>query len=97
MIMPPTSRLKSLSCTDSVPLSFGATYLMGARTENGTDVAVGFQCFRVEGTEKLLIAWRILRVWTPDEDEQNAPQLLPWWDPQAWQGIWRPAPDEGSA
>ncbi|MEJ8572664.1 hypothetical protein [Microbaculum marinum] len=72
---------------NSAPLRIGSSYLAGFKTRNGTHVAIGFQCFRIAESEKLLVAWRILKIWKPDE---NPSQILPWWQPSAWREMWRP-------
>lgn len=82
----------SLALEDGADLHPGSSYLLGARTELGTRVSAVFQCFRVVGAPKVLIAWRILKVAAA---ESAMPEVLPWWRPAAWNGLLRPVEDSG--
>jgi hypothetical protein len=72
--------------THNVPLVLGSSYLLLTRTRHGLRCLVAFQCFRLAGSEKLLMPWRILWVedwrWAP-------PEVLPWWQPAAWREVLR--------
>ncbi|VWX50871.1 hypothetical protein [Novosphingobium sp. 9U] len=70
-----------------LPVTPGGSYLLAARTRQGADVELVFQCFRVAGTNKLLVAWRILEV----SRQATSQTIPPWWRPAAWRGLRRSA------
>ena len=53
---------------------------------NGVEAALVFRCLRVEASETVLLAWRLIDVHTPDQDDRSVP---PWWTREAWRGLWR--------
>lgn len=71
------------------PLRFGASYLIGVRTGSGAKAHAVVQAFRVQESQKVLIAWCILDVDLPEVAQSPA---LPWWRPAAWRGLIREAP-----
>ena len=67
-------------------LGWGESYLAGLKTNVGTQSRVILQCFRVEGSQRVLIAWSFLDV----RPKADAGQLyLPWWKLGAWKGVLR--------
>lgn len=73
----------------AVDLKPGASYLLGMVGAAGTVATVAIQCYRIEGSERLLIAWGFLDVQTKQDSH---PKPLPWWKPAAWKGLIRPPP-----
>lgn len=73
-------------------LHLGSAYLMRAKSPGAEYVTV-FQCFQVQETAKVLIAWRILYVFLSNEE---APEVLPWWNPRAWKGLLKESPESAA-
>jgi hypothetical protein len=76
---------------DRVPVQPGSSYLIVTRTPLDTRALVAFQCFRIDGSERLLLAWRILEVQLA---ESEPPAVKPWWQPAAWRELLH-EPDTG--
>lgn len=66
------------------PMVPGASYVYRSRERGGAEVVIALQCFRVEATEKILLAWKILDIF---HDKGEPVPILPWWNPKAWKGI----------
>jgi hypothetical protein len=73
------------------PLEFGASYLLGVRTEFGTTARAALRACRIENSQRLLIAWCVFEVSVPREAASVA---LPWWDIRAWKTVLRPDRDQ---
>ncbi len=69
-----------------LPLVAGSSYLLGYRSPLGLQAFVVCQCFRVKDEQKVLVAWRLLRV---RDSETPVADPLPWWRVGAWRGLLR--------
>src|SRR5271156_3914217 len=54
--------IEGIEVARSVDLEWGASYLLGLKTNAGTEARIILQCFRVEGSQRVLIAWSFLDV-----------------------------------
>lgn len=70
--------------SDRLPYRAGSTYLMRARLRNSTQAVIVFQCFDEQGSDRKLIAWRIIDVFQHREDVPDVPA---WWNPRGWQTL----------
>jgi len=68
------------------PLVFGDSYVLALRTQSGAVARILLQAFRIEASERVLIAWCVHEVDTPRAPK---PTHLPWTKPAAWKGLWR--------
>jgi hypothetical protein len=79
----------------SVDLDFGSSYLLALRTESGLQARLILQCFRVECSQRFVIAWGYLRTL---QEETTRPEVPAWWKPASWRGLLKSPPaDRGIA
>jgi hypothetical protein len=68
----------------SAPLELGSSYLLGAILESGLQVRVVLQCFGVQGSDRLVVAWGFLDSRAKDK---AVPAIPAWWHASAWKGL----------
>ncbi len=66
-----------------LPLNFGSTYLLRSEDVFRNKSVVAFQCYSVEGTSKVLVAWKF--IWSFHDDEKEV--SIPWWRFSAWKEL----------
>jgi len=75
---------EEIQLSENLPLKPGSSYLHWTKTQNGTRAIVAFQCFLIESSAKILVAWRILDVHFQHED---VPEVPAWWQVKAWKAV----------
>lgn len=80
------AQLFGMTLRESQPVVPGASYLYRCMEKGGAEVVIVFQCFRVVGTEKIFLAWKILDIF---HDKGETAPILPCWNPKAWRGMFR--------